>query len=141
MSVILVPLSLLGWGNVPLMVWLWGLKGHDSQQTQPIEGVHLHVYNTENHIHIRTCSCHISPSDVRLHIVDPFSNIWHEALKPDCCGKRMKGGTEEMIQPLGACASGNLRTFKARSGLDGSPSSTSYFQQELGLGGFTVSVS
>lgn len=50
--VILVPLSLLGGGGVPLMVWLWGLKGHDSQQTQAVEGVRLHVYtHRESHTH------------------------------------------------------------------------------------------
>lgn len=44
-AVILVPLSSFGCSIVPFMVWLWDLAGgHDSQQTQALEGVCLHVY-------------------------------------------------------------------------------------------------
>lgn len=45
----------------------------------------------ENYIHLCTCSCQISPSDARLHLVDPFSNAWHETSELHCCRKKMKG--------------------------------------------------
>jgi len=72
------------------MVWLWSLEGHDSQQTQAVEGVCLHIYapaELRTHTHMLMSS----PSDARLDIVDSFSSIWHEALGPDCHGKTMKG--------------------------------------------------
>lgn len=76
-AVILVPLSSFGCSIVPFMVWLWDLVGgHDSQQTQALEGVCLHVYthtHTQNDIHICKCSCHIPPSNVSIHVVDCFS--------------------------------------------------------------------
>lgn len=66
-AVILVPLSLLG-------------------QTQA-EGVHLHVC-THGELYTQTRSCHITKWCQTSH---PFSNIWHEALEPDCCRKKIKG--------------------------------------------------
>lgn len=46
------------------------------------------------------------------------------------------------VQPVySACASGNLGTFREKSALAGSLPGMLDFQQELGPGGFTVSMS
>lgn len=51
----------------------------------------IRILSRENCTHLCTCSCQISPSDVGLHLADPFSNAWHETFELDCCRKKMKG--------------------------------------------------
>lgn len=85
----------------------------------------IRILSRENYMHLCTCSHQISPSDVRFHLADLFSNAWHETFELDCCRKKMKSlhwGADlwQRHPATGACAPGSLRMFTERSGLAGS---------------------